>query len=63
MAEELGVENASTLRTQDLIFAILKQLSKNAFNIRSVWSLDLEVSMTCVVPSALNPAKRTADLT
>ena len=29
MAEELGVENASTLRTQDLIFAILKQLSKN----------------------------------
>lgn len=28
-AEELGVENASTLRTQDLIFAILKQLSKN----------------------------------
>ncbi len=29
MAEELGIENASTLRTQDLIFAILKQLSKN----------------------------------
>lgn len=29
MAEELGVENASTLRTQDLIFAILKQLSVN----------------------------------
>ncbi len=29
MAEELGVENASTLRTQDLTFAILKQLSKN----------------------------------
>ena len=29
MAEDLGVENASTLRTQDLIFAILKQLSKN----------------------------------
>lgn len=29
IAEELGVENASTLRTQDLTFAILKQLSKN----------------------------------
>lgn len=29
MAEELGVENASTLRTQDLTFAILKQLAKN----------------------------------
>lgn len=29
MAEELGVENASTLRTQDLTFSILKQLSKN----------------------------------
>ncbi len=29
MAEDLGVENASMLRTQDLTFAILKQLSKN----------------------------------
>lgn len=29
MAEELGVENASTLRTQDLTFAILKQLANN----------------------------------
>lgn len=29
MAENLGVENASMLRTQDLTFAILKQLSKN----------------------------------
>lgn len=29
IAEELGVENASTLRTQDLMFSILKQLSKN----------------------------------
>ncbi|HAW33466.1 MAG TPA: transcription termination factor Rho [Alphaproteobacteria bacterium] len=29
MAEELGVENASMLRTQDLTFAILKQLSTN----------------------------------
>ncbi|MBR1777435.1 MAG: transcription termination factor Rho [Alphaproteobacteria bacterium] len=29
MAEELGVENASTLRTQDLTFSILKQLANN----------------------------------
>ena len=29
MAEELGVENASTLRTQDLTFAILKQLANS----------------------------------
>lgn len=29
IAEELGVENASTLRTQELTFSILKQLSKN----------------------------------
>ncbi len=29
MAEEMGVENASTMRTQDLTFAILKQVSKN----------------------------------
>ena len=29
MAEELGVENASTLRTQDLTFSIIKQMAKN----------------------------------
>ena len=29
LAEEMGVENASTMRTQDLTFAILKQVSKN----------------------------------
>ncbi len=29
MAEELGVENASTMRTQDLTFSIIKQLAKN----------------------------------
>lgn len=29
LAEELGVENASTMRTQDLTFAIIKQLAKN----------------------------------
>ena len=28
-AEELEVENASTLRTQDMMFAILKQLAEN----------------------------------
>lgn len=29
LAEEMGVENASTMRMQDLTFAILKQVSKN----------------------------------
>ena len=29
MAEELGVENASAMRTQDLTFSIIKQLAKN----------------------------------
>jgi len=29
MAEELGVENASSLRTQDLTFSIIKQMAKN----------------------------------
>lgn len=29
MAEELGVEGASTLRKQDLMFAILKELADN----------------------------------
>ena len=28
-AEELEVENASTLRTQDMMFAILKRLADN----------------------------------
>ena len=28
-AEELEIENASTLRTQDMMFAILKQLAEN----------------------------------
>ena len=29
LAEELGVENASSLRTQDLTFSIIKQMAKN----------------------------------
>ena len=29
MAEELGVESASTLRKQDLLFAILKEQAEN----------------------------------
>ncbi|MBL6622378.1 MAG: transcription termination factor Rho [Alphaproteobacteria bacterium] len=33
-AEELEVENASTLRTQDMMFAILKQLAENEVAIR-----------------------------
>ena len=33
-AEELEIENASTLRTQDMMFAILKQLAENDIIIR-----------------------------
>ena len=33
-AEELEVENASTLRTQDMMFAILKNLAENEVTIR-----------------------------
>ena len=33
-AEELEIENASTLRTQDMMFAILKQLAENDVVIR-----------------------------
>ena len=33
-AEELEVENASTLRTQDMMFAILKNLAENDVAIR-----------------------------
>ena len=32
-AEELSIENASTLRKQDMMFAILKQLAENDVSI------------------------------
>ena len=33
MAEELEIENASTLRKQDMMFAILKDLAEQEFTI------------------------------
>ena len=35
-AEELEIENASTLRKQDMMFAILKQLAMNEVSILSL---------------------------
>ena len=40
-AEELEVENASTLRTQDMMFAILKQLAENSVTIRGTGVLEV----------------------
>ena len=40
-AEELEVENASTLRTQDMMFAILKQLAENSVTIRGIGVLEV----------------------
>ena len=40
-AEELEVENASTLRTQDMMFAILKQLAENNVTIRGMGVLEV----------------------
>ena len=40
-AEELEVENASTLRTQDMMFAILKQLAENSVTIRGMGVLEV----------------------
>ena len=40
-AEELEVENASTLRTQDMMFAILKQLAENNVTIRGTGVLEV----------------------
>ena len=40
-AEELEVENASTLRKQDMMFAILKQLAENDVEITGVGVLEV----------------------
>ncbi len=40
-AEELEIENASTLRTQDMMFAILKQLAENDIVIRGTGVLEV----------------------
>ncbi len=40
-AEELEVENASTLRTQDMMFAILKNLAENEVTIRGAGVLEV----------------------
>ena len=40
-AEELEIENASTLRTQDMMFAILKQLAENDVVIRGAGVLEV----------------------
>ena len=40
-AEELEIENASTLRTQDMMFAILKQLAENDVVIRGTGVLEV----------------------
>ena len=40
-AEELEVENASTLRTQDMMFGILKQLAENSVTLRGSGVLEV----------------------
>ncbi|MDY0243138.1 MAG: Rho termination factor N-terminal domain-containing protein, partial [Rhodospirillaceae bacterium] len=41
MAEELGVEGASTLRKQDLMFAILKAEAENGEQIMGVGTIEV----------------------
>jgi transcription termination factor Rho len=41
MAEELGVENASTLRKQDLLFSILKALADNGTQIMGTGTIEV----------------------
>ena len=41
MAEELGVEGASTLRKQDLMFAILKELAENGEQIMGLGTIEV----------------------
>ena len=41
MAEELGVENASTLRKQDILFSILKALAENGTQIMGAGTIEV----------------------
>src|SRR5690554_323114 len=41
MAEELGVEGASTMRRQDLMFAILKELAENGEEIMGMGTIEV----------------------
>ena len=41
MAEELGIEGASTLRKQDLMFAILKVKAENGEQIMGVGTIEV----------------------
>lgn len=41
MAEELGVEGASTLRKQDLMFAILKELAEDGEQIMGLGTIEV----------------------
>ncbi len=41
MAEELEIENASTMRKQDMLFAILKQLAEDGEEITGVGVLEI----------------------
>ena len=40
-AEELGIENASTLRKQEIVFAILKKVSRKR---RNYWSWSFTIT-------------------
>ena len=48
-AEELEIENASTLRTQDMMFAILKQLADNDVVIRGTTGTDVSTDYTVTI--------------
>ena len=41
MAEELGVESASTMRRQDLMFAILKEMAEDGEDILGIGTIEV----------------------
>ena len=48
-AEKLGIENASTLRKQDILFSILKRLAKNEV---AIWHIRLEAGSHRKLPAS-----------
>ena len=53
MAEELGVEGASTLRKQDLMFSILKELAEEGEEIIGSGTIEVSSRRCSVVSPAL----------
>ena len=58
-AEKLGIENPSTLRKQEILFAILKKLAEKKEQITATGVLELVFVPSPSCPSLLSPQQAT----